>query len=154
MTLSQTATVDTPSCSSHLIASCKTRRKQGALLWVPYDGVHKEVIRTKVFEDYIRDHVDSWLSFAQSRKLEVERTEDLIFVTGCTLVTSWGIAAFVDAGLGEDAELEMKFQTRRGDNFDWHEIHPTVTHKNKYQGSVRFLGHMIAAPFTNSSSVG
>jgi hypothetical protein len=121
-------------------------------LRVPYDGVHKDVIRTKVFEDYIREHADSWLSFAQSRKLEVERMEDLIFVTGCTLVTSWGIAAFVDACSGEDAELEMKFQTHPGDYFDWREIHPIVTHKNKYQGSVRFLGHMIATPFTNSSS--
>ena len=121
-------------------------------MWVPYDGVHKDVIRTKVFEDYVRDHVDSWLSFAQSRKLEVERMEDLIFVTGCTLVTSWGIAAFVDACSGEDAELEMKFQTHPGDYFDWREIHPIVTHKNKYQGSVRFLGHMIATLFTDSSS--
>lgn len=122
-------------------------------MWVPYDGIQKEVIRTKVLEDYIRDHVDSWFSFAQSRKLEVERMDDLIFVTGCTLVTSWGVAAFLDACSGEDAELDMKFhETYPGDKFDWREIRPTVPHKSKYQGPVRFLGHMIAASFTNSSS--
>ncbi|KAI9510675.1 hypothetical protein F5148DRAFT_542386 [Russula earlei] len=32
-------------------------RGQGALLSLPHDGDRKDVIRTKVFEDYIRDNV-------------------------------------------------------------------------------------------------
>lgn len=92
---------------------------------LPQDGLRKDAIRTKKFEDHIRDHVDRWFSFAQRRKLDVERMEDLILVTGCTLVTSWGIAAFVDST--KDAEVLLKFS---GKDFDWREIHPSVTYQN------------------------
>jgi len=80
-----------------------------------------------VFEDYIRDHVDSWYSFAVQRRLDVERMEDLILVTGCTLVTSWGVAAFVDSA--QDAEVHLRF---RGRNFDWREIRPVVACQNSH----------------------
>ena len=63
---------------------------------LPHGGHREDVIRTKVFEDYIRDHVVSWFNWAQKNKLGVERMEDLILVTGCTLVTSWAAAAFED----------------------------------------------------------
>ena len=101
------------------------RKKQGALLALPQDGIRTDVIRTKVFEDYIRDHVDNWFSFAQKRRLDVERMEDLILVTGCTLVTSWGVAAFVDST--QDAEVLLKF---RGPVFDWREIRPSVAYQS------------------------
>jgi hypothetical protein len=153
MALSQTATVtiDTPSYSSPFTTySCKKR--QGALLSLPYEGVRYDVIRTKVFEDYIRVHVESWFSFAQRHGLSVQRMEDLILVSGCTLVTSWGVAAFqvVDSTL--DAALAMRSRTHRvgGATFDWREIHPSVAYQNSQQGPVRFLGH-ITALFANSS---
>ena len=99
--------------------------KQGALLTLPQDGLSKDIIRTEIFEDYIRDHVDSWFSFARRRRLSVQRPEDLILVTGCTLVTSWGTAAFVDRTI--DAEVSVTF---RGTNFDWYENSPSVRYKN------------------------
>ena len=102
------------------------RRKLGALLALPQDGLRTDVIRTKVFEDYIRDHVDSWFSFAQRRRLDVERMEDLILVTGCTLVSSWGVAAFVDH-TQDVAELLVKF---RGPVSDWREVRPSVAYQN------------------------
>jgi len=39
------------------VYSC--RRRHGALLALPFDGLEEDAIRTKVFEDYTRDHVDS-----------------------------------------------------------------------------------------------
>ena len=99
------------------------------------------MIRTKVFEDYIRDHVDSWYAFAVKRRLDVERMEDLILVTGCTLVTSWGVAAFVDSA--QDAEVLLRF---RGKNFDWREIRPSVAYQNGHP--VR-LHSQITVSFTN-----
>ena len=105
--------------------NCK--RKQGALLRLPQDGLRKDVIRTKVFEDYIRDNVDNWFSFAQQNRLDVERMEDLILVTGCTLVTSWGVAAFVDNT--QDSEVLLR---QRGHVFDWRENRPSVAYRNSH----------------------
>ncbi|KAH9963606.1 hypothetical protein BC827DRAFT_121102 [Russula dissimulans] len=110
------------------------RRKQGALLTLPHDGSRSDVIRTKVFEDYIRDNVDSWFAFAQRSRLDVERMEDLILVSGCTLVTSWGAAAFPDNAL--DAEISLRL---RGATFDWHEVRPSVAYHNSHQDPVAFL---------------
>jgi len=69
----------------------------GALLsiQVPHDGHGGDIIRPKVFEDYIRDNVASWFDWSQKNGLDVERMEDLILIdliTGCTLVTSWAAA--------------------------------------------------------------
>lgn len=78
-----------------------------------------------MFEYYIRDNVDSWYSFARRRRLNVKHMEDLILVTGCTLVTSWGIAAFVDNT--QDAEVLLWI---RGSFFDWRVIRPSVAYHN------------------------
>ncbi|KAI0285681.1 hypothetical protein BC826DRAFT_1178973 [Russula brevipes] len=66
----------------------------GAFLSLPADAVREDVLRMKVFEDYIRDNVASWFAWSQKIGLGVERMEDLILVTGCTLAKSWAIAAF------------------------------------------------------------
>ena len=68
-------------------------RNGGALLSLLNGGHRKDTIRPKLFEDYIRDHVGRWFNWAQNNKLGVERMEDLIFVSGCTMVTSWAAAA-------------------------------------------------------------
>jgi hypothetical protein len=141
MVLTQKVVVDEPSSPSFPGTTYNCRRKQGALLTLPQDGLRKDVIRTKVFEDYIRDHVDSWYSFAVRKRLDVERMEDLILVTGCTLVTSWGVAAFIDSA--QDAEVLLRF---RGNVFDWREIRPSVAYQNSHP--VR-LQSQIAVSFTN-----
>lgn len=114
---------------------------QGALLMLPHDGLHEDVIRTRVFEDYIRDHVDSWFSFARRCGL-VERMEDLILVTGRTLVTSWAAATFLD----KHASAELKSQALRGGGarFDWNEVGPSVAYRNSNQAQVRSLSHVAA----------
>ena len=63
----------------------------------------------KAFEEYIRDNVVSWFEWSKDKKLCVERMEDLILITGCTLVDSWAAAAFV--GRSETAEISLVAQT-------------------------------------------
>lgn len=71
-------------------------QSHGALLSLPHGARAEDVIRTKLFEDYIRDNVDNWLRWSKKEGLPVENMEDLILVTGCTLATSWAVAAFDD----------------------------------------------------------
>jgi hypothetical protein len=134
----QTAASDTPSPRLHFtVYSC--RKRHGALLTLPFDGLREDVIRTKAFEDYIQDHVDSWFVFARRIGLDVERMEDLILVTGRTLVTSWGVAAFVDSAL--DSEISLRTQVRYGGGatFDWRVNRPAVNYRNSYHDAVRSL---------------
>jgi hypothetical protein len=131
--------------------SCK--RRQGALLILPHDGTQEDVIRTKVFEDYIRDNVDNWFSFAHRRGMGVERMEDLILVSGCTLVTSWGAAVFADSVA--DGELSLGFQASHGGGatFHWNNIGPGVTYWNSHQGPVRPLCRSPLPPTNFSFTV-
>ena len=96
----------------------------GALLSIPHDGHREDVIRTKVFEDYIRNNVESWFDWSQKNGLDVKRMEDLILVTGYTLVTSWAAAAFLGrSGAAEVSLVErphqngtrVEFNSFRGD---------------------------------------
>lgn len=59
--------------------------------------------------------------------MDVGHMEDLILVTGCTLVTSWGVAAFVDSA--QEAEILLRF---RGPVFDWRELRPSVVYQNSH----------------------
>ena len=74
----------------------------------------------------MRDHVDGWFNWAQNNKLDVEQMEDLILVSGCTLVTSWAAAAFVD----DTNETEINLVSRPGNGgsvmFDWRHIRGRV----------------------------
>ena len=62
--------------------------------------------------------------------------EDIILVSGCTLVTSWAAATFVDSGL--DMEISLGTQLRNGGvNFQWRvegETSTSVERKNSFQG--------------------
>jgi len=134
----RTVDIDTsPRSLNSGVYSCK--RRHGALLALPFDGLEEDVIRTKVFEDYIRDHVDSWFAFSRRYNLDVERMEDFILVTGCTLVTSWGVAAFVDTT--SDAEVSLRTQPQHGGGatFDWHVHRQAVIYRNSHHVAVRSL---------------
>ena len=84
-------------------------RGRGALLSLPHGGHRDDVIHIKVFEKYIRDHVVSWFNWSRDIGLPVERMEDLVLVYGCTLVTSWAVAAFVD--YIADAQISLTSRT-------------------------------------------
>jgi hypothetical protein len=96
----------------------------------------------KVFEKYIRDNVVSWFIWAQKYQLGVERMEDLILVSGCTLVTSWAAAAFADDTM--DAEISLASTTLNdcGASFVWSNIRGSVLYHNSRLEPVRSPGYI------------
>src|SRR6267154_405527 len=91
---------------------CRAQHR-GALLSLPHKGYRKDVIPIKVFEEYIRDNVDNWLRWSKKMKLAVEHMEDLILVTGCTLVTSWAAAVF-DGHMSVDSTISLETRKSHG----------------------------------------
>jgi hypothetical protein len=106
-------------------------------LSLPNGGYHEDVIRAQMFEDYIQDHVDSWFTWAQKNRLGVERVEDLILVSGCTLVTSWAAAAFVDDTTDAEISLANRMLDNGGANFVWSNIRGRVLYHNSRSEPVR-----------------
>ena len=102
-------------------------------MFLPHEGHRKDIIRKKAFEDYIRDHVASWFTWTQDNKLGVERMEELILVSGCTLATSWAVAAFMSDTM--DSEISLASRTP-GDNggasFIWRNMRGPVPHSNSH----------------------
>ena len=126
---------------------CRARRR-GALLSLPHGGHREDVIRKKAFEEYIRDHVVDWFIWAQDNKLSVDRMEDLILVTGCTLVTSWAAAAFDDYAMPVDAtsiSLDARKFDRGGAKFIWRNIRGNVEYHNSHIDSVRSPGCVFSS---------
>jgi hypothetical protein len=109
---------------------CKGR---GALLLLPHGGHREIVIHRKVFEKYIRDHVVSWFNWSRDIGLPVERMEDLVFVYGCTLVTSWAAAAFDDYTADAQVSLASRSLNNRGTSFHWSNIRGTVEYHDSCQ---------------------
>ncbi|KAI0285676.1 hypothetical protein BC826DRAFT_113032 [Russula brevipes] len=105
-------------------------RGYGALLCLPRGAQRQDVIRTKVFEDYIRDNVASWFLWSQRNGLGVERMEDLILVTGCTMVDSWAAAAFFDQTMEGKVSLAVRNYDNGGISFHWSNVHGPVRHHN------------------------
>ena len=106
-------------------------QSHGALLSLPHGARSEDVIRTKLFEDYIRDNVDSWLRWSKKEGLPVENTEDLILVTGCTLAKSWAVAVF-DGTTSSDGDVTISLEVRKSDGgevqFVWHDIRGSVAY--------------------------
>jgi len=100
---------------------------QGALLHLPHDGLRQDTLHTKAFEDCIRDNVVTWFKWARRRGLDVERMEDLILVTGCTLVTSWAAVVFAD-----HAEIALETHPLGGGRtrINWSKIQGPVVYHN------------------------
>lgn len=71
--------------------------------------------------------------------------EDIILVSGCTLVTAWAAAAFVDSN--QDAEISLGSQTLSDSAaaFQWHfarETSQSVAYNNS-QGRVSLHIHQL-----------
>ena len=112
---------------------------------LPHGGHHEDVIRSQVFEGYIQGHVDSWLTWAQKNQLGVKRVEDLILVSGCTLVTSWAAAAFVDDTMDAEISLASRTFDNGGASFDWSNIRGRVLYHNSRFEPVRSLCYVWSA---------
>jgi len=64
--------------------------------------------------------------------------EDLILVTGCTLVTSWAAAAFVDPSVRTSVSLAVQPFNNGEARFTWSNINGIVVNHNSHSGPVRF----------------
>jgi hypothetical protein len=121
---------------------------QGALLSLPHKGHRKDVIPIQVFKDYIRDNVDNWFRWSKKMKLPVEHMEDLILVTGSTLVTSWAAAAFDGHIMSVDLDpttisLEARKSDGGGAQFFWRNIRGIVEYHNSRFDPVRSQGYVF-----------
>ena len=97
---------------------------------LPNGGHHEDVIRAQVFEDYIQAYGGSWFTWAQKNRLGVVRVEDLILVSGCTLVTSWAAAAFVDDTMKAEISLTSRTLNNGVASFVWSNIQGRVLYHN------------------------
>ena len=103
-----------------------TCQGRGALLSLPHGGLRQEVIQSKMFRKYIGDNVDNWFNWSKERGLPVEHMEDLVFVYGCTLVSSWAAAAFDDYTAVAQVSLTSRPLKNGGSSFVWSNIRGTV----------------------------
>jgi hypothetical protein len=122
---------------------------RGALLSHPHKGHRKDVKPIKAFENHIGDNVDNWFRWSKEMKLPVEHKEDLILVTGCTLVTSWAAAVF-DGHMSVDSDpttisLEIKKSDGGGAQFFWRNIHGCVEYHNSRFDPVRSPGYVFSS---------
>ena len=81
-------------------------------------------------------------------KLPVEHMEDLILVTGCTLVKSWAAAAF-DSHMSVDSDATaISLETGKSDNggaqFFWRNPCGSVEYHNSRFDSVRSPGYVFS----------
>ena len=126
----------------------------GALLFLPDKGHRKDVIPLKVFKNYTKDNVDNWFRWSKEMMLPVEHMEELILVTGCTLVTSWAAAAF-DAHMSGDSgsiSLEARKSNGGGVQFFWRNISGNVEYHSSSFDPVRFPGQSSRRELMFSSS--
>ena len=102
-------------------------------MFLPHKGHRKDVLHVKVFKEYIKDNVDDWFRWSKKMKLPVEQMEDLILVTGCTLVTSWAAAA-LDSHTSVDSDPTISLEAIKSDNggaqFFWRNNRGLVDYHN------------------------
>ncbi len=101
-------------------------RGRGALLCLPRGGYREYSLHTKGFEKYIRENVVCWFNWSRDIGLPVDRMEDLVFVYGCTLVSSWAAAAFDDYVEDAHVSLTCRSLNNGGASFVWTNIRGTV----------------------------
>ena len=93
----------------------------------------------------------NWFEWSKKIGLGVERMEDLILVSGCTLVTSWGAAVFPDHGLDAAISLADHALPNGGGRFVWGNINRIVPHHNNQLDLVR-SPVCVLFPWTDFSS--
>jgi hypothetical protein len=119
---------------------------RGALLSLPHKGHRKDVKPIKAFQNHIKENVDSWFRWSKEMMLPPEHIEDLILVTGCTLVTSWAAAAF-DGRMSVDPTT-ISLETRKSDGggaqFFWRNIRGCVEYHNRRFDPVSSPGYVFS----------
>ena len=68
--------------------------------------------------------------------------EELILVSGCTLVTSWAAAAYVDNTPEAEISLASRALSCSGARFVWSNIQGPVVYRNSRFDPVRLPGYV------------
>jgi hypothetical protein len=79
-----------------------------------------------MFRERIRDNVDNWFKWSRNVDLPVDRMDDLILVTGCTLVTSYASAVLDDYIANAQISLVHRPLNNGGASFIWSNIRGTI----------------------------
>ncbi|KAI0350573.1 hypothetical protein OH77DRAFT_1412848 [Trametes cingulata] len=66
----------------------------GALLFLSPSGRTEDILSRRRILDYMESHFDRWLEFANDRLGLGLREEQIMFVSGTTKTSRWGVAAF------------------------------------------------------------
>ena len=85
-----------------------------------------------LFQIYIADNIDSWFKWSKDKGLPVRSMGDLVFVHGCTLVTSWAAAAFDDHRVDAQVSLTSRTLGNGGASFVWSNIRGTVEYHDSH----------------------
>jgi hypothetical protein len=85
-------------------------------------------MRTKVFETYIHRHCDSWLELAIIGGFDL-KLEDIIYVTGCDLTSSWAMTTFTNPPWDAEMSLSVQPVRRASARFQW--AAPSQPHNNE-----------------------
>jgi hypothetical protein len=83
--------------------------------------------------------VDSWIKWSKDKGLPIEHMQDLVFVYGCTLVTSWAAAAFDDHAADAQVSLASRTVESGGASFVWSNIRGTVEYHDSQLDTVCYL---------------
>jgi hypothetical protein len=92
--------------------------------------------------------VSSWFTWAQDnslRDVRVKRMEDLILVTGCTLVDAWATATSVDKNIETEISLASGMSSKGVPSFTWSNIRGPIVYYNSLVGPVCPLGYFYLA---------
>jgi hypothetical protein len=117
-----------------MISFCRTEgvtyicRGPGALLSLPCGGYREDAIHKRVFQERMRANVESWFNWARNADLPVDRMEDLIITTGCTLVTSYASVVFDDYIANAKISLVNTLHKNGGASFVWSNIRGTIAY--------------------------
>jgi len=117
-------------------------RGPGALLSLPCGGYREDAIHKRLFRERICDNVDSWFNWSRNADLPVDRMDDLILVTGCTLVTSYASAVLDDHIADAQASLVSRPLNNGGASFVWNNIRGTIEYHDSQLNPV-CLSHYI-----------
>ena len=90
----------------------------------------------------------SWFEWSRNIGLGVARIEDLILVSGCALVTSWGAAVFPGHGVDASISLADHALPNGAGRFVWGNTSRVVPHHNSQLESVRSPVYVLS-PWTD-----
>lgn len=84
-----------------------------------------------LFQKYMADNIDKWFKWSKEKGL-IRSMTDLVFVHGCTLVTSWAAAAFDDDRTDAQVSLASRRLDNGGAGFVWSNIRGTVEYHDSH----------------------